>query len=113
MLLLQILRQRPALRVIISSATMNVAKLALFFTGANQHHLPPPPPAGTARQQHETPPSATPAVLSVQGRLYPVQEHFLKACSGFALSVAAKLAPSPSTPMLLTLEQSLKLVHVP
>lgn len=57
---------------------MNVAKLALFFTGANQNHLPLPPPAGAGPQQHEAAPSGKPAVLSVQGRLYPVQEHFLK-----------------------------------
>lgn len=75
---MQILRQRPALRVIVSSATMDVGKLALFFANASHGHLPAPPPAGAAQQQHEAVPSGKPAVLSVQGRLYPVQEHFLK-----------------------------------
>eukprot|EP00892_Ulva_mutabilis_P001346 jgi/Ulvmu1/11211/UM072_0048.1 len=87
-LLRKILRQRPALRIIVSSATVNVSKLALFFAGANQHHLPPPPPSGAARQQHDAAPSGTPAVLSVQGRLYPVQEHFLKAATGNYLHAA-------------------------
>lgn len=82
--MLQIMRQRPTLRVVIASATMDIQKFSIFF--ANAQHLPPSPPryatggpvlgepgsAGLRRM-----PSRIPAVLSVEGRLYPVQEHFL------------------------------------
>ena len=88
----QIMRQRPTLRVVIASATMDVQKFALFFAAnpnqqqQQQQQLPPPPlrggsaPAGGGHSNSSSVPSRSPAILSVEGRLYPVQEHFLTVC---------------------------------
>jgi hypothetical protein len=62
---MQILRQRPDLRIVISSATAHVDKLAAFFSV----HA-----CTSAAMAH---PSCAPAVLVTQGREYAVQRHYL------------------------------------
>ena len=65
---LQILRVRPELRLVISSATVEAEKLAAFFsTGATKH-----------RRKAGAPSEPGAAILTVQGRTYPVQLHYLK-----------------------------------
>ena len=83
--IMQIMRQRPHLRVVIASATMDVQKFAIFFANSQQQLPPPPPHLAAAGAVLGVPgsvgvskaPSRVPAILSVEGRLYPVQEHFL------------------------------------
>lgn len=71
-LLRKILRQRPHLRVIVSSATLQAEKLALFFA------------QGRGRERPPGAPDPAPAILTVEGRCYPVQLHYLRApCSNY------------------------------
>jgi ATP-dependent RNA helicase DDX35 len=59
-----VLRRRPDLRLVISSATLEVARLAAFFDTANSVSSSGGGGGG---------PSRTPAVVSVEGRTHPVQ----------------------------------------
>ncbi len=83
-LLRKVTRVRPSLRLVIASATLDVARLLDFFGGSNSTAalaaaapvaVPPPPlappPPGSASDGK--PAVRTPAVLSVQGRLHPVK----------------------------------------
>ena len=76
-------RRRPDLRVVVSSATLDVGRLLAFFD-AGGAALPPPPsqPQQQAKQQQQQqqpglPASRRAAVLSLEGRAYPVQVHYL------------------------------------
>jgi hypothetical protein len=89
------MRQRPTLRVVIASATMDVQKFAMFFANAQQHRLPPSAQLASAEAGRGAGasgvPSGMPAVLSVEGRLYPVQEHFLTVRPAFLLHKCSEL----------------------
>lgn len=65
---MQVLRQRPELRVVVSSATIQADKVAAFFAHAR------PARAASAASA----PDPTPAVLTVHGRVHPVQLHYLQ-----------------------------------
>ena len=60
-LLKKVQRQRPDLRIIISSATLQADKIAAFFDTA------------TVKGRAEQELSSTPAIMSVEGRTHPVQ----------------------------------------
>eukprot|EP00898_Chlorokybus_atmophyticus_P005499 jgi/Chlat1/5950/Chrsp4S06270 len=86
-LLKKVQRRRPELRLIISSATLNAREFAAFFD------------ASTKKRKFDDKPSAVqinlkPAILSVQGRMHPVQTFFLSqpAPDYVQASVAAAVA---------------------
>jgi HrpA-like RNA helicase len=62
-LLKKVQKRRPELRLIISSATLEVDRLVEFFDGSTSRRAAPA--AGV--------PSKRPAVLGITGRVYPVQ----------------------------------------
>jgi ATP-dependent RNA helicase DDX35 len=64
-LLKKVQRRRPDLRLVISSATLEVARLAAFFDTSSG--------AGSKGSGGSGLPSRAPAVLSVEGRTHPVQ----------------------------------------
>jgi ATP-dependent RNA helicase DDX35 len=66
-LLKKVQKRRPDLRLIVSSATLDVDKLRAFFDASTLRG-----PAATAAAGSGGV-SRSPAVLSVEGRVYPVQ----------------------------------------
>ena len=82
----RLLVRRPELRIIISSATLNAEMFRDFFNeGQEQQVQPPPQQQGKYRQQpveKQVLPRAT--IISAQGRVYPVDIHYLQEpCSNY------------------------------
>ncbi|KAJ6364282.1 hypothetical protein OIU76_029264 [Salix suchowensis] len=67
-LLKKIQRRRPELRLIISSATIEAKSMSDFFQTSKKHRGP---------EDHELVPRKVPAVLSVEGRGFNVQIHYV------------------------------------
>ncbi|KAJ6738243.1 hypothetical protein OIU74_003238 [Salix koriyanagi] len=67
-LLKKIQRRRPELRLIISSATIEAKSMSDFFQTSKKHRGP---------EDHEFVPRKVPAVLSVEGRGFNVQIHYV------------------------------------
>lgn len=68
-LLKKVQRRRPELRIIISSATLEVERLVAFFDSSSLRGRA----AAAAAAGGGKALSRTPAVISIQGRVYPVQ----------------------------------------
>lgn len=62
----QVQRQRPHLRLVLSSATLQARALADFFQPPPRHAQPPGAPL------------REPALVSVEGQLHPVRVHYLE-----------------------------------
>lgn len=71
-LLKKVQRRRPDLRLVISSATLEVDRLVAFFDSSTVRGKAAAAAAGGGGA-----PSRTPAVVSIPGRVYPVQVHYL------------------------------------
>ncbi|KAG2488343.1 hypothetical protein HYH03_013033 [Edaphochlamys debaryana] len=72
-LLKKVLRRRPDLRLVISSATLEAAQLRTFFDTAT-----------VAGRKQGSGPDRSSAILTVEGRTHPVQVHYLEApCSDY------------------------------
>jgi len=77
-LLKKILRRRPELRVVVASATLEAAAVAKYF------ELPAAP---TGTNDAAPRPSGTPAIISIDGRTFPVAVHYMEQpCSDFVVS---------------------------
>jgi ATP-dependent RNA helicase DDX35 len=80
-LLKKIQRRRPALRLIIASATLEAEALAAYFdtrsvrSASGNTDAPADAPASTLEADA---PSRQPALLSIEGRMFPVALHYLK-----------------------------------
>uniref|UniRef100_A0A383W704 RNA helicase n=1 Tax=Tetradesmus obliquus TaxID=3088 RepID=A0A383W704_TETOB len=72
-LLKKVQRRRPDLRLVISSATLEVDRLVAFFDSSTVRGKA----AAAAAAGGGGAPSRTPAVVSIPGRVYPVQVHYL------------------------------------
>ena len=72
-LLKKVQRRRPELRLIISSATLHAESIQSFFSNTHRDLLGRPAPEGSNQ-----PPSLLPAILSIQGRTFPVEIHYLQ-----------------------------------
>lgn len=74
-LLKKVQRRRPDLRLVISSATLEVDRLVAFFDTSAVHGKAAAAAAigGVSR---------SPAVISIEGRVYPVQVRKSLVCSG-------------------------------
>lgn len=70
-LLKKVQRRRPDLRLIISSATLEVDRLVAFFDTSTRRG--PAAAAVAAAAEADGMPSRQPAVISISGRVYPVQ----------------------------------------
>lgn len=73
-LLKKVLRVRPDLRVIVSSATLQAPALVAFFGGLA---APGNVPQNVAQTAPGAPPNRAPAVVSIEGRTHPVEVHYL------------------------------------
>ncbi|MEW5297962.1 MAG: hypothetical protein WDW36_001135 [Sanguina aurantia] len=106
-LLKKVQAQRPGLRLVISSATMEADKLRDFFnTSTGKASLPPPPPpsssnstststsapAAAAAAAAAAGPDRAPAIMSIEGRTHPVQVHYLESPCGDYLRAAVEAA---------------------
>ncbi|KAF9978779.1 hypothetical protein BGZ73_000426 [Actinomortierella ambigua] len=77
----KILKKRPELRIIISSATLDAEEFAAFFS-RKQAKIEPRKEPLPGRLSH--PDYYNAAVLSVEGRMYPVDVHYLaEPCSDY------------------------------
>ncbi|KAK9092798.1 hypothetical protein Syun_027709 [Stephania yunnanensis] len=68
-LLKKIQRRRPELRLVISSATIEARSMSAFFNLSKRRH---------GKQCEEVGPKLEPAILSVEGRGYNIQIHYLE-----------------------------------
>ncbi|KAF8058346.1 DEAH9 [Scenedesmus sp. PABB004] len=79
-LLKKVQRRRPELRLVISSATLEVDRLVSFFEAGGARAAAAAAPGGAGG----APASRRPAVLSISGRTYPVQVHYaLQPCADY------------------------------
>ena len=78
----QVLRQRPQLRVIISGVVTELHKFVSFF--ASSHKI-----REAQRQGARGGGDAPVATMAVQGREYAVQKHYIKVCIWLAVMFAA------------------------
>lgn len=91
-LLKKIQRRRPELRLIISSATIEAKSMSSFFSIRRKHQV---------EADHDYVPRTVPAVLSVEGRGFNVQIHYLDepASDYLQAAVATVLAIHDQEPM--------------
>ncbi|KAI7836590.1 hypothetical protein COHA_009551 [Chlorella ohadii] len=88
-LLKKVQRRRPDLRVIISSATIEAEAIARFFDTSNVRR-----PVGhvEALPAEGQPPSRSPALMSLEGRMHSVQVHYLETSTSNYLQSAVEAA---------------------
>ncbi|MEW5312087.1 MAG: hypothetical protein WDW38_003742 [Sanguina aurantia] len=81
-LLKKVQAQRPGLRLVISSATMEADKLRDFFNTST----------AAAAAAAAAGPDRAPAIMSIEGRTHPVQVHYLESPCGDYLRAAVEAA---------------------
>ena len=83
-LLKKVQRRRPGLRLIIASATLEAESLAAYFDTRAVRAGPPAP-----RTPSLEAPSQQPAVVSIEGRMFPVSVSYLeRPCADYVLAAA-------------------------
>ncbi|KXZ50497.1 hypothetical protein GPECTOR_16g672 [Gonium pectorale] len=88
-LLKKVLRRRPDLRLIISSATLEAERLRQFF---DTTAITAAATATTTAWAPGSDPDRSPAVLTVEGRTHPVQVHYLEAPAPDYVTAAVEAA---------------------
>jgi ATP-dependent RNA helicase DDX35 len=93
-LLKKVQKRRPGLRLVISSATIDAARVAAFFDAATSRRprAPPTEPPLTGGPRPGAAVSKTPALLSVEGRTHSVQVHYLEHPAGDYVRAAVEAA---------------------
>jgi ATP-dependent RNA helicase DDX35 len=91
-LLKKVQKRRPELRLIISSATLEVDRLVSFFDASGGRRTAAAAAAAAAGEL----PSKKPAVLGITGRVYPVQVSTRN--NGVGRGVSCQISLTPTDP---------------